>query len=176
MSTRWLSGQEAVTKTYGLRGGNDQLPRAFAAALAPRIIYRARVLRIDSRSDEVIIGYRDPSGTEQRIAADFGVCTIPFPILKKLDLAGLTEQKMQAIEQYQLFSAARVYFQTRTAFWGNDSLGALGGPKMIGTDTLAERVWNTSPGQPGPEGMLHAYLLGDNAHALESVPHQARAD
>ena len=36
---------------------------------------------------------------------------------------------------------------------------------MIGTDTLAERVWNTSPGQPGPEGMLHAYLLGDNAHA-----------
>jgi hypothetical protein len=40
-----FAGQEAVlngfTKTYGLRGGNDQLPRAFAAALAPRIIYRA---------------------------------------------------------------------------------------------------------------------------------------
>jgi hypothetical protein len=31
---------------------------------------------------------------------------------------------------------------------------------MIGTDTMAERIWNISPGQPGPEDMLHAYLEG----------------
>ena len=164
------------TKTYGLRGGNDQLPQAFATALGNHIIYRAIVRRIDSRPDEVVVGYQDPHGTQRQITADFGVCTIPFPILRKLDIAGCAEQKMQAIEEYQLAAAARVYFQTRTAFWREDPLGVLGGLKMIGTDTLAERIWNTSPGQPGPERMLHAYLLDDHAEVLASVPSQERVN
>jgi monoamine oxidase len=99
-----FAGQEAIlegyTKTYGLRGGNDQLPRAFAATLGTRITYRATVRRIDSRPDEVVVGYQDSNGTEQQIIADFGVCTIPFPVLKKVDLAGLAKQKMKAIGGY----------------------------------------------------------------------------
>jgi hypothetical protein len=55
-------------------------------------------------------------------------------------------------------------------FWRNDALGTLGGLKMIGTDTVTERVWNTSPGQPGPQGKLHAYLLGNHADILEAMP------
>jgi monoamine oxidase len=47
---------------------------------------------------------------------------------------------------------------------------------MIGTDTVAERIWNTSPGQPGPERMLHAYLLDGNADTFASVPHHERTN
>lgn len=47
---------------------------------------------------------------------------------------------------------------------------------MIGTDTLAERIWNTSPGQPGPERMLPAYLFGDHAEVLAAVPDQERVN
>lgn len=96
-NTLAFAGQEAIlegyTKTYGLRGGNDQLPRAFAAALGTRITYRATVRRIDSRPDEVVVGYQDSNGAEQQITADFGVCTIPFPVLKKVDLVGLANRK-----------------------------------------------------------------------------------
>lgn len=177
-NTLAFAGMETVlngsTKTYGLRGGNDQLPQAFATALDHNVTYRATVRRIDSRPDEVVVGYQDPNGAQQQITADFGVCTIPFPVLRRLQIAGLAEQKMQAIQQYQLAAAARVYFQTRTAFWREDPLGTLGGLKMIGTDTAAERIWNTSPGQPGSEGMLHAYLLGPHAEALASVPNPDR--
>ncbi|MDQ4009444.1 MAG: FAD-dependent oxidoreductase [Actinomycetota bacterium] len=178
VNTLAFAGVEAAlhgfTRTYGLRGGNDQLPQAFATAMGNRVSYRAIVQRIDSQPDKVVVGYHDSNGTQQQITADFAVCTIPFPVLKKLSITGLAEQKMQAIQQYQLAAAARVYFQTRSAFWRNDPLGALGGLKMIGTDTLVERIWNTSVGQPGPQGMLHAYLIGDNAETLASVPHQER--
>lgn len=177
-NTLAFAGLEAVlhgtAKTYGLRGGNDQLPRAFAAAMGNRIAYRSVVRRIDSRPDEVVVGYHDSNGTQRQIIADFGVCTIPFPVLSKLGITGFAEQKMLAIKQYQLAAAARVYFQTKTAFWRNDPLGTLSGLKMIGTDTLAERMWNTTPGQPGPEAMLHAYLIGHNAETLKSVPFQER--
>jgi monoamine oxidase len=168
------TGLTGFAKTYGLRGGNDQLPFAFAAALGHRITYRAEVRRIDSRPDQVVVGYEGMSGARQEIVADFGVCTIPFPVLRQLDLTGLADQKMRAIEQYQLAAAARVYFQTRKRFWRNDSVGVLGGLKMIGTDTPAERIWNTSPGQPGPQGMLHAYLIDGNARALERVADSER--
>ena len=170
------SGLRGLDKTYGLRGGNDQLPHAFATALGTRIAYRASVTRIDSRPDQVVISYQQPRGGRQQMTADFGVCAIPFPVLKKLDIAGLSEQKMQAIKQYQLAAAARVYFQTKSAFWRTDPLGALGGLKMIGTDTAAERIWNTRPGQLGSEGMLHAYLLDNNAEALASIPYVDRAN
>jgi monoamine oxidase len=170
------SGLRGSTKTYGIRGGNDQLPRAFATTLGKHITYRSIVRRIDSQPDQVVVSYHEPSGAQQQITADFGVCTIPFPVLRKLDIAGLSQQKMQAITQYQLVAAARAYFQTRTAFWRNDPLGALGGLKMIGTDTIAERIWNTSPGQPGPERMLHAYLLDNNAESLASAPYPDRAN
>lgn len=178
LSTLGFEGMQAAfrssSKIYGLRGGNDQLPQAFATALGKRIIYQAIVRRIDSRPDEVAVSYQDSKGVQQQISADVGVCTIPFPVLRKLNIVGLAEQKMQAIEQYQLMAAARVYFQTRTAFWQDDPLGALGGLNMIGTDTTAERIWNTSSGQPGPEHMLHAYLFDDNAETLASVPPQER--
>jgi monoamine oxidase len=167
-------GLTGFTATYGLRGGNDQLPFALAAALGDRIIYRAEARRIDSRPDQVVVGYEDMSGVQQEIVADFGVCTIPFPVLRQLDLAGLTDQKMRAIERYQLAAAARVYFQTKSRFWRNDPAGVLGGLKLIGTDTPAERIWNTSPGQPGPQGMLHSYLIAGNATALARIADSER--
>jgi monoamine oxidase len=61
---------------------NDQLPRAFATALGKRVMYQAVVRRIDSRVDELVVGYQDLKGVQQQIRADVGVCTIPFPVLR----------------------------------------------------------------------------------------------
>lgn len=80
-------GLTGFATTYGLRGGNDQLPFAFAAALGNRITYRAEARRIDSRLDQVVVGYEDISGARREIVADFGVCAIPFPVLR-LELDG----------------------------------------------------------------------------------------
>jgi len=174
-----FAGQETAmvgaTAVYGLRGGNDQLPAAFAAALGRRVRYLAEVLRVDSRSDRVVVGYRDAGGRCHEVEADYGVCTIPFPVLRRVRLTGLSARKMLAIQTYRMADAAKVYFQTRNRFWRRDGSGAHGGLNLVGTDTVAERIWDISPGQPGPLGMICADLIADST-ALRSVPPEERAD
>src|SRR5207248_949233 len=41
------------TETYAVKGGNDQLPKAFAAKLKSRIRYGAAVKRIEQAADKV---------------------------------------------------------------------------------------------------------------------------
>jgi len=171
-----FAGQETalagVTAMSGLRGGNDQLPGAFAAALDGRVAYRAEVLRVDSRADRVVVGYRDATGRRREFQADYGVCAIPFPVLRRMELTGLGELKRRAIERYQMADASKVFFQTRTRFWRHDPGGPLGGLNLVGTDTAAERIWDISPGQPGPLGMICAYQMGGSAGLRAMRPRQ----
>ncbi|WP_405059095.1 FAD-dependent oxidoreductase [Kribbella sp. NBC_01505] len=177
-----IAGDEAANtgwnKTYGIRGGNDQLPTAMAATLRTQIRYGARVCRIERRTDRVEVDYRDDRGRYRQIVADHCVCTIPFPVLRKLELHGFSPWKKDAVRSYDLYPAARAYLQTSSQFWKHDEVGKLGGLRMVGTDTVIERMWNTSLAMGGGNGrgMLQAYMWGDNALALGSVPCHRRLD
>ena len=169
------------TSTSGLVGGNDQLPKALAASLGDAVRYKTVVRQIAHDADGVRVTVRDAAG-QHEIAADHCVCTLPFPILRSIEITpAFSAAKMDAIAQYGLVSLARVSLQTRSRFWRNDPLGALGGLNMIGTDTDMGRVWNTSVLQPDPHrGMLHAYMVDQQAldfarvAAGERVAHAVR--
>jgi len=165
-----LLGSGPVT-TYGLVGGNDQLPRALATSLGSRVRFRTRVDRIAHTADGVTITVTDASG-QHEIAADYCICTLPFPLLREVAITpSFSETKMDAIRSYGLADAARVSLQTRTRFWEQDPLGRLGGLNMVGTDTTWERIWNTSALQPDKKmGMLHVYMFEDHAQALGAIP------
>ena len=156
-----------------IQGGNDRLPYALAAALGQRIAYGAEVVRIAQDSDGVTIGYRDRSGRHE-VRADRCVCALPFAPLRRVQLdAGFSALKMRAIEQLRYMPAARCHFQTRDRFWERDPLGRLGGLDLVGTDTMAGRVWNTSSQQSDPSaGMLHAYMI--DTEALKFASHGSR--
>lgn len=159
------------TITYGLAGGNDQLPKAIAAALGGRVKYNSAVLRLAHGDEGVTVTFRDPSG-QQQIRADHCVCTLPFPVLRGVTITpSFSGEKMSAIGRYQLMPMARLYFQTTSRFWRTDPLGRLGGLNMIGTDTPAERVWNTSLLQPdAAKGMLHSYMIDAQAIDFAATP------
>jgi monoamine oxidase len=111
------------------------------------------------------------------VDADWCVCALPFPVLRRLEITPVfSETKMAAIRQLQLMPVARQYFQTRTQFWRNDPLGRLGGLNMVGTDTVAGRLWNTSALQPDRTmGMLQSYMFDDQATAFASLHPDQRA-
>jgi monoamine oxidase len=159
------------TTTYGLIGGNDQLPKAMAAALGPRVKYGTQILRLAHDDTGVKVTVRDAAG-QHEISADHCVCGLPFPLLREIAITpAFSDRKMESIQQYQLAPAARVCFQTKSRFWRNDPLGQLGGLTMIGTDTPAGRVWNTSQLQPDKTlGMLQSYMFGQHAVAFAQVP------
>ena len=157
----------------GIKGGNDQLPHAFATALGDRVKYRSEVVGISQDSDGVTVSFEDATGRHQ-VSADRCVCAIPFAPLRRVQLdADFSQEKMDAIESLQYMPAARCYFQTSDRFWENDPLGPLGGLDLVGTDTMAGRVWNTSAQQPDRStGMLHAYMFDTEALEFSSYGEQ----
>jgi monoamine oxidase len=164
-------------RTFGLLGGNDQLPYALAARLGHRVKYNSPVLRLAHGKDGVTVTYRDRSGAQHQVQADHCVCTLPFPVLRRVEIApAFSANKMASIERFQLLPIARQYFQTQSQFWRDDQIGRLGGLNMVGTDTVVERVWNTSLLQPDPRmGMLHSYMFDDHAVAFASLDRHERA-
>jgi monoamine oxidase len=148
-----------------------------AATLGGRVQVGASVVRVENGPSAVTVTYRDRTGKRHQLSGDYCVCTVPFPALRRVELHGFDEEKMRAIREYQMLPIGRVYLQTRSRFWEDDRLGALSGLRMIGTDTKAERIWNTSGIQPTTEGMLQAYLFGANAEALRALPgnHRTKA-
>jgi monoamine oxidase len=161
---------QAGNKLWSIKGGNDRLPYAFAAALGRRVKYRAEVVRIAQDRAGVTIGFRDRAGRHE-LCADRCVCALPFAPLRRVHLdAGFSYDKLAAIHGLAYMPAARCYFQTGTRFWQQDPLGRLGGLELVGTDTMAGRVWNTSSQQPdSTTGMLHAYMF--DTEALEFAAH-----
>jgi monoamine oxidase len=149
-------------------GGNDRLPRALAAALGDRVRYRSEVVRIAQDRRHVTINFRDRGGRHE-IRADRCVCAIPFAPLRRVEL-DFSHTKMAAIHELRYMAAARCYLQTRTRFWEREPLGGL---NLVGTDTMAGRVWNTSSQQADPRlGMVHAYMF--DTEALEFAAHGQR--
>jgi monoamine oxidase len=164
---------QAGENLSSIAGGNDRLPYAFATALGDRVKYRSEVVRIAQDAHGVTIGFKDFDG-QHELQADRCVCALPFAPLRRVHLdAGFSTGKMDAIQKLEYMPAARCYFQTRTQFWQEDPLGPLGGLDLMGTDTMAGRIWNTSSQQADPTaGMLHAYMFDTEALEFASYGEQ----
>jgi monoamine oxidase len=68
-----------------IRGGNDNLPRAFAQRLGNKILYGSPVVRIDQDANSTrVVFLRD--GTPQTLTADRILCAIPYSLLRNVEL------------------------------------------------------------------------------------------
>jgi monoamine oxidase len=144
----WRTGAE----WWKIAGGNDRLPHAFAATLAARIHYGAAVTRVRHDESGVVVGYVQ-GGQAREARADHAVCTIPFPVLRGLDIAPLSAAKRRAIADLPYPHVTKTILQTRTRFW---RVAGLSG--FADTDLPVPEVWDLSEGQPGQRGLLMAYL------------------
>jgi monoamine oxidase len=166
---------ESLTSGFigSIQGGNDRLPHALAAALGRRVKYRSEVVRISQGRDNVTVSFRDRGGRHE-LRADRCVCALPFAPLRRVSIATpFSGQKMAAIRKLRYMAVARCYFQTRSRFWERDPLGPLGGLNLVGTDTMAGRVWNTTSQQADPGlGMVQAYMFDTEALEFAGYGHR----
>jgi monoamine oxidase len=153
-------------------GGNDRLPRAFAAALGDQVKLRCKVVRLEQSAGGVTVTYLDAQDRQNEVRADRCVCALPFSTLRKIVIATpFAADKMRAIESLRYMPVARCCFQTRTRFWASDPLGPLGGLSLVGSDSFAGRIWNTSSQQADPAmGMIQSYMFDVDASEYASLP------
>lgn len=161
---RDLALRRAQTRVLAVRGGNDRLPAALAAGLADRIVYGARVVRIEPGEGSAAVVVRQGRAFH-RLAADRIVCTLPFSVLRQVEIAPpLSPSKRAVIATLPYTSIVRVFLQCRRRVWTDAGL-----PGSASTDLDVRWIWDATTGQPGATGILDAHVVGGAARRLAAL-------
>lgn len=156
---------------YKIRGGNDLLPKAFAARLSEKIHYGAPVVRIEQNSQGVKAVFLQ-AGAYHSLAGDYLVCAVPFAVQKNIEVTpAFTVEKQRAIEELPYLSASKIFLQARTRFWVDE-----GQSGFATTDLPIGQVWDMTYKQPGTRGILQAFPISLHSRLVTGMPEQQRID
>jgi monoamine oxidase len=151
-----------------IKGGNELLPAAIAARLAGRIVYGARVVRIeqDAKGARVIF---EQNGLQQSVQSDAIICTIPFGVLRTIEVhPRFTSLKHQAMEQLRYAPVVKVALQTNSRYWQQQGLSG-----FAEMDNSTE-IWSPGWDRPSRSGILQLYQEGERALQLDQMSEDAR--
>lgn len=105
----FLKQYDGSTAFYALKGGNDQLPKAYAEQLKENILLNHRVNAIEKLKDQWLLKGSRSDGETFTIEAKKVVFAIPTPELKKIMIdPKLSEKKQRAIENTLYTRCARI--------------------------------------------------------------------
>ncbi len=163
-------------------GGTDRLPAAFARRLKSKPRLGCEVVRLEQDPLRRRAGaiYRE-RGILQRVEGDFLLCTLPFPVLGRLQIQPpFSGAKQRAIRERNYDSATKVLAVTNQRFWETDDQIFGGGtctdlPTGITyypADNAAAKGRRVSAGSGV---MLASYTWGQAARRLATLPHAERA-
>jgi monoamine oxidase len=127
------------------------------------------VVRIEQDGSGVQAFYLQ-GGTRKSLRGDYLVCTIPFSVLKDLEVSPpFSREKRRAIEQLPYASVSRVYLQLARRFWLKENVSAealTDGP----LGTVEDHTFN----QPGPRGILEAHTANRLARRIMDMKEEER--
>ena len=135
-----------------LAGGMDQLPSKLAMLLPNNTIrFNVEILSIELTENGVRLRTRptippSPDGSHwdsppsdqpvQEELADFVICTLPFGVMRRMELRHFSSLKMRAIRNLNYASSTKVLLHCKERFW------ELGGPdeKIVGGASLSDQI------------------------------------
>lgn len=145
---------------FKIKGGTDLLPAAIARKLAGKIHYDAAVVRIEQDVKGTRAVFME-NGKRQTFAADRILSTIPFSVLRDIELpSNFSERRKRMIRNTQYDAVSRVYLQMKTRVWE---------PKGLSGFALTEdrvEIWHPTWNQPGPRGILMTYARPGQAEVI----------
>jgi monoamine oxidase len=109
-------------------------------------------------------------GASQTFVADSVLVTIPFSVLRNVELPALSPRKRDVIKRTQYDAVSRVYLQTRNRFW--EERGLNGFAFTRGAIEIWQPTWN----QPGPRGILMTYARPGEAERITSMKESGRIE
>lgn len=172
---------DAMTQNYGeelggkperwskIKGGTDLLPKAFAEKLAGKIQYGAAVVKIEQDAKEARVVFVN-NGRRETMTADKVICTIPFSVLRDIEMPGLSAGKKELIKDTRYDAVSRVYLQTRNRFWEEQGLNGFAFTRG------AIEIWQPAWSQPGPRGILMTYARPGEAERITKLKEKDRID
>jgi monoamine oxidase len=170
----WTQGFDEIV------GGTDRLAAAFTARLRSKPRLGCPVFRItqDATQRSVAVFYRE-AGAERRVQGDFVLCTVPCPVMSRIDVE-LAPEKWRAIRELSYDSSTKVLAVANRRFWETDD-GIYGGGTftdlpIVSTYYPSDNAQARDPRvSRGPGVLLASYSWGQPARRLAALPHPQRA-
>src|SRR5712692_573532 len=157
----------ASDERYHLRGGNERLPQAIAASLAPGTVQLNTALTaiVKNGDRSWTLSFNSPSGKFTRVV-DRVVMAIPFSVLRGLDYsqAQFDSRKQTAITQLGYGKNCKLQLQFNTRYWNQSGPWGIGNG-LTYSDTGYQNTWDVTRAQDGDTGILVDYTGGGVALA-----------
>jgi monoamine oxidase len=149
---------------YEIVGGNDLLASKLKKKVKKQFKKSSVVQRIEQNQNSVTVTYQNADGI-QTITADRVICTLPFPVLKNIEISpALPEDKQRAITELKLTPITRTYLQFRNRLWEQAGLSGYGL-----SDLPIQNTYSPTLTQEGRHGVLTSYAGGQRAFNLSAM-------
>jgi monoamine oxidase len=156
---------------YHVRGGNQGIPDAIAAALGDAVWTGHRLVRIrqtaNGRTELTFVA----GARHVDVTADMVVLALPFAVLRQLDFGGANfgEHKTRAIGELGCAKNGKTQLQFRERLWNQHGPwpGRSNGSSYA--DTGYQNTWEATRAQPGTSGILVFYSGGPVTDAMSAT-------
>ena len=166
-------------------GGTDRLATAFVEKLRTKPRTGCEIIRLEQdaagKRAAAVFRNRQNNGAEEREEGDFLICTLPCPVLGRIETPGFSGPKMRAIRQLIYDSSTKVLAVTKRRFWETDD-GIYGGGTFtdLPTATTYYPADNAKAKDPAvsakPSVFLASYSWGQQARRLGALEPAAQRD
>ena len=157
----------ASDERYHIAGGNEQLPQAIGAALAPGTVQLNTALTgiVHNQDNTYTVSLKAGGSTTMRVF-DRVILAIPFSVLRTIltsdrayQAAGFTPLKQTAITQLGYGKNAKLQLQFNSRYWNTSGPWGLGNGSTY-ADTGYQNTWEVTRAQDGTPGILVDYTGG----------------
>ena len=171
----------ASNERYHIAGGNEQLPQAIAAALAPGTVQLNTGLTgiVHNADNSYTLTLRSGKTTTQK-TFDRVIVAIPFSVLRTIltsdaayRAAGFDSLKQTAIQQLGYGKNAKLHLQFDTRYWNTSGPWGIGNGTSF-ADTGYQNTWDVTRAQDGATGILVDYTGGGVPAATFGGPIDAK--
>jgi monoamine oxidase len=151
---------------FKMKGGNSRLVRELAVRVGQGNIHTSKqVEEIRQRAGRVTVKAKGDA-----FSADACICTVPSRVLEEICFdPPLPSAQLAAAEelQYSRIVKNSIFFSER--FWGAENFSLV-------SDVTSHYYFHSTNHQPGPEGILCSYAIGEKADVLAAQHDRRRMD
>lgn len=149
---------------FKMAGGNSRLVEEFAARIGREAVrLNMPVTEIKQRRARVEVAARN-----ETFNADACICTVPATALRTIRFdPPLPAAQASAVEQLQYARISKNSILFAERFWGAEDFSLV-------SDTTAHYYFHSTKNQPGAEGILCSYAIGEKADVLAAAQDDRR--
>jgi monoamine oxidase len=145
--------------TFHLKGGNQELPNAFAKQLGARVKLAHTIVAIDRSDNDVKVKYKAFGYDEEKeMTADYLVNCIPLPVFGKIPVTPALSAEKQYVVDHLAYSSHPFYvFEASSRFWLEDGFKSI---NMEFEHPDISSIWEETNDVSSSRIILKAYAPG----------------